>query len=90
MFQVYVPNISSISDECCKRFHLGVVKVDLDVAYTCMIFLNYNIYMHVASICFKCFICLLQLFYLDVAYVYNGFKYFQVILQVFETHVSSV
>jgi hypothetical protein len=41
-----------------------------------MIFLNYNIYMHVASIRFKYFICLLQLFYLDVAYVYNGFKYF--------------
>jgi len=37
------------------------------------------IYMHVASICFKCcrcFIRMLQVFHLDVAYVRNGFQVF--------------
>ena len=34
MFQVYV---SSVSDICCKCFYLDVAKVDLDVAYTCML-----------------------------------------------------
>ena len=48
------------------------------------------IYLHVASVCFKCFRCfirLLQVFYLDVAYVCNGF---QVFLQVFQMHVLNV
>jgi hypothetical protein len=37
MFQVYVPNISSVPDICCKCFYLNVTKLDLDVAYTCML-----------------------------------------------------
>jgi hypothetical protein len=37
IFQVHVPNISSVADICCKYFHLDFVKVDLDVAYTCML-----------------------------------------------------
>jgi hypothetical protein len=30
MIQVYVPNVSSVSDVCCMRYHL-------DVVYTCML-----------------------------------------------------
>jgi hypothetical protein len=33
---------------------------------------------------------MIQVFYLDVAYLYNDFKCFQVFLQVFRTHVSFV
>jgi hypothetical protein len=32
MFQVYVPDVSSISDVRCKCFYLDVAKIDLDVA----------------------------------------------------------
>jgi hypothetical protein len=47
-------------------FHLDVVKVDL------MLHMLQYLYMYVASVYSKCFICfkrLLQVFYLDVAYV---------------------
>jgi hypothetical protein len=50
-------------------FHLDVAKVNLDVC----------IYMHVASVCLKCFRCIirmLQVFYLDVAYICNDFQVF--------------
>jgi len=55
-------------------FYLDVVKVDLDVAYTCML----------QAYVFKCFssvsyVCL-QVFHLDFAYVCNVV---QVFLQVF-------
>jgi hypothetical protein len=45
----YVLNVSSISDICCKYFHLDVAKGDIDAVYTCM---------HIASVFssgFKCF-----------------------------------
>ena len=32
--------------------------------------------MHIASVCFKCFIRMLQVFHLDVAYVCNDFQVF--------------
>jgi hypothetical protein len=84
-FEVYVPNVS-ISDICCKCFHLDVAKVDLDVAYTCML----QVY-----VCFRCFICLLRVFYLDVVYIlqwfssiFRGFrKCFRQLFQLF--HLSS-
>jgi hypothetical protein len=44
-------------------FHLDVAKVDLDVAYTCML------HGYVFE-CFRCFICVLQVFHLDIAYVF--------------------
>jgi hypothetical protein len=40
---IYVPNVSYVSDVCCKCFYLDVAKVDLDAAY-------------IASVCFKCFL----------------------------------
>ena len=51
-------------------FYLDVTKVDLDVAYTCML----------QAYVFKCYsgvsyVCL-QVFHLDVAYVYDDFKCF--------------
>ena len=64
---MYVLNVSSGPDVCCKC----LAKVDLDVAY---------IYMHVASICLKCFqvfhAYVFQVLYLDVAYVCIGFQMF--------------
>jgi hypothetical protein len=51
MFQVYVPNISSILDECCNCVCLHVAKVDLDVAY-------------VAIAVYVCFKCMFQIFHL--------------------------
>ena len=46
MFQVYVPNVLSVPDECCKCF---IWKVDLDVPYTCMF------QAYISSV-FRCFI----------------------------------
>jgi hypothetical protein len=37
-----------------------------------------------------CFTHMVQVFYLDVAYVCNGFKCFQMFLQMFQMHVSSI
>jgi hypothetical protein len=34
---MYVSNVSSVPDICCKCFHLDVAKIDLDVVYTCML-----------------------------------------------------
>jgi hypothetical protein len=31
MLQVYVPNVSSISDICCNCVHMSVAKVILDI-----------------------------------------------------------
>jgi hypothetical protein len=66
MLQWLYTYVSSI--RMLQVFHLDDVKVDLD-----------GIYMHVANVCFKCFRCfirILQVLYLDVAYVCNGFQVF--------------
>jgi hypothetical protein len=73
MFQVYVTNVSSAPDECCKCFYLDVAKVDLDVAYTCML------QAYVSRVSYVC----LRVFYPDVAYVCNGFQMFSGVSQVF-------
>jgi len=59
MFQMYVPNLSSISDVCCKCFHLDVAKVDLDVAYKCMLQAYVSCVSGVSYVCCKCFIWML-------------------------------
>jgi hypothetical protein len=80
-------------------FHINVANVDRDVAYVVMVIhicckrmsLMFHQFFqtYVASV----FISMLHMFsqtcvfYLDIVYVCNGF---QVFLQVFETHVSSV
>jgi hypothetical protein len=76
MFQVYVPNVSFVSDVCCKYFHLSVAKVDLEVAIhaSCKgIFLSIS---GVSYVCCKCFIWMLHMFRIV-------FKCFQEFLQVF-------
>jgi hypothetical protein len=60
----YVSNVSYVLEVCCKCFYLNVAKVDLNVAYTYML----QVY--------RCFIRLLQVFHLDVAYVCNDFQVF--------------
>ena len=55
MLQAFVQNVSSVPDIRCKRFDLGVCICFTHVA-TC-------------SISFICFRRMLQVFYLDVAYV---------------------
>jgi hypothetical protein len=83
MFQVYVPNVSSVAsriknvssvtDICCKCFYLNVAKVDLNVTYTCML------QVYVSSVSYvgcKCFICMLHIFAMV-------FKCFSSVLQVF-------
>jgi hypothetical protein len=69
MLQAYISSVSGISDVCFRHVSSvssGVTKVDLDVAYTCML----------QAYVFKYFIRMLQVFYLDVAYVCNGFQAF--------------
>jgi hypothetical protein len=53
--------------------------------------------MHVVSVCFKCFIRMLQVFYLyvvkvhlDIACVCDGFQVFSGVLQLFQTYVGSI
>jgi hypothetical protein len=65
MFQVYVPNVLSVSDVCCKCFHLDVTKVDLNVAYICML----QVYVSSVSVLYiycKCFIWILHMDVLKV------------------------
>jgi hypothetical protein len=57
-------------------FHMDVAKVDLNVANIAMVIHTFFLrggYTHILqSVCSKCFIrfrCMLQVFYLDIAYV---------------------
>jgi hypothetical protein len=59
MFQVYVLNVLTVLDVCCKYFYLNVAKVDLNVAYTCML----QSYFPSG---FRCFIRVVQVFHLNV------------------------
>ena len=65
MVQVYVFKCFRCLRRMFQLFLLNVAKVDLDVAYTCM--LQEYIFK-----CFRCFICILQVFYLDVAYAFES------------------
>ena len=86
-------NVAIVCFECfrCFRgmlqvFHMGVVKVDRDVAYVAMVVhvcckgllpmfhLCFQTLLQVClSRCCICFTYMLQVFYQDVAYVCNGF-----------------
>ena len=98
MVQVYVFKCFRCLRRMFQLFLLNVAKVDLDVAYTCM--LQEYIFK-----CFRCFICMLQVFYLDVAYVLQWlqmcfpgvsdvcckyFNYFGRMLQVFHLNIIKV
>jgi hypothetical protein len=64
-------------------FHLDVAKVDLDVAYTCMLQAYVLSVTCVSYVCFNCFIWMLHMFAM-------AFKCFPGVLQVFQTYVASV
>jgi hypothetical protein len=70
-------------------FHLDVAKVDRDVVHVAMLYTSvfecmfqiFHLFFQtfiasVSSGCCICFTCMLQLFYLDVVYVSNGFQEF--------------
>jgi hypothetical protein len=81
MLQVYVSNVSAVSNICCKCF--------IWILHIC-----WNSYTYVASVRFICFRRMLQVFYLDVPSVSVAihvcckrlFKMFQL----FQTYVASV
>jgi hypothetical protein len=84
MFQVYVPNVSSVPDECCKCFCLNDAKVDLHVPYTCLL------QAYVSSV-FRCFIHMLASVLSGCCiYLHWFLNVFQAFSQVFQTFVSSV
>jgi hypothetical protein len=62
MFEVYVPNVSSISDVYCKYFYLNVAKVDLDVVYTYMLQTYLSNVLGISYVCCECFIWMLRIF----------------------------
>jgi hypothetical protein len=80
MFQVYLPNVSSIIRRMLQVFYLDVAKIDLDVAYTCKLQVYVSSVSDVSYECCKCFFRTLYMFC-------NG--YTRVFL-VFQTYVSSV
>jgi hypothetical protein len=81
---VYIPNVSSVSNECCKVFYLDVAKVDLDVAYTC------KLQAYVSSV-FGCFIRMFASVSSECCIYLQWFSnVFQVFSQVFQAFVSSV
>jgi hypothetical protein len=51
MFQVYVPNVLSIFRCTLQVFYLDVAKVDLDVAYTCMLLAYVSSVLGVSYVC---------------------------------------
>jgi len=93
MFQRYVTSVSygcyksrsrccTCCNGCTRMLQALVLNVSSVFSDVCCKF----IYLDVAYV----FTHMIQVFYLKVVYVYNGFKCFQVFLQVFQTHVSNV
>jgi uncharacterized membrane protein YgcG len=84
-------------------FHMDVAKRDQDVVYVAMVvhvcckslFLMFHLFSRrmlqvCLSRCCICFTHLLQVFYLDIAYILQlFFKCFQVFFQVFQTYVAN-
>jgi hypothetical protein len=64
-------------------FHLNVAKVDRNIAHVAVA--TFQVYVLNISSRFRD-VCL-QVFHLDVAYIFIHMKYFQVFLQMFHTHV---
>ena len=59
MLQVYVSNVSDVSEVCCKCLYIDVAKVDRDVAHVVM----------AIHVCFKCMFQIFHLFQTNVASV---------------------
>jgi hypothetical protein len=101
MLQAYVLTVSNVSEVCCKCFQMNVAKVDgvLQWLYTYVASVRFQsficVFRRMSQVCLSgcciCFTHILQVFYLNVAYVCNGFQTFSgVFFPVFHKHVSSV
>jgi hypothetical protein len=75
ILQEYVPNVSSVLVLCCSKFfHVASVLSGCCICccgYTRML----QVYVPNGSKCFSCFRRMLQVFYLDVAYVPVAIQY---------------
>jgi hypothetical protein len=80
LFQVYVSNVFSVADICCKCFYLNIAKIDLNVTYTCMLQAYVS---SVSYVCCKCFIWMLYMFVMS-------FKCFKVFCKCLQTYVAIV
>jgi hypothetical protein len=89
MLQVYISNILDVFKGMLQVFHMDVAKVDWVVAYVKMVvhvcckllFLMFHLFFRrMLQVClYKCCICfthMLQVFYLDVAYLLQWFEVF--------------
>jgi hypothetical protein len=90
MLQWLYTCVSSVCSKCfiyitctLQVFHLDVAKVDLDVAYTCMLQAYVSSVSGVSYTCCKCFIRMLHMFAMT-------FKCFPGVLQVFQTYIANV
>jgi hypothetical protein len=83
MFQIYVLNVSSVSDVCCKCF-IWMLHVYASVLSRCCIYMQ--VFQVFSYVCCKCF-------HLDVAMFVMAthvFSSFSGVLPVFQTHFASV
>jgi hypothetical protein len=94
MLQAYIFKCFSYFRCMFQVFHLNVAKVDMDVAYTCML---QKYVSSVSCVCCKCFIWMLHVFYnsyTHVLQVFLGvckcFSCFGCMLQVFYLNVAKV
>jgi hypothetical protein len=75
---MYITNVCSKCFINFRRtlqvFYLDVAKVDLDVAYTCILQAYVSSVLGISDVCCKCFIWMLQVFPLDVACVLQWFS----------------
>ena len=88
MLQEYVSSISDISEVCCNLFHVDVVKIDRDISYVALVvYVCYKLFCSQYLICFcrrmlqvRLSICcirfthMLQVFYLNAAYILQWFS----------------
>ena len=90
MLQASVLSVSNISEVCCKCFIQMLQKVDRDVAHVAMVvhacckppFSMFHLFFRrMLQMCYLdvayVFTHMMQIFYLDVAYVYSGLKCFR-------------
>ena len=74
---MYVPNVSYVFIRMLQLFYLDIAKVDLDIAYTCMLQAMFQVFqVYVASVSSGCCICFTMVTH--------------VCFLVFQTYVASV
>jgi hypothetical protein len=87
MLQVFLQNVTFVSDVCCKRF-------DLYVLYVSHVCCKSMFQMFLLFLVLRASVFMLQVFYLDVAYdaisIYVCCKCVFQIFQLFQMYVASV